>query len=660
MRILKINPLCGIKNQMYSSEQYVDDKKEHLISNSFFDINSLFWSEFFSKKHVEEILSLADKRLKDDTSPKVKAVIENPKCFIRTYIEALEVFNKPVTQQNLFECLETLEIICHIYTKIHSTPFKLTITEGYIHEAFSSKDLLDRCLLPFCNPYLSFIEKSVIPKIIEYDPDILVFSGKPNIASFAIAKIIKEKKSKTFIIAAEHESDYYSFKKIKNLLATNTAFFSVYDCVILGDYSKTITKIEDALLKGDTNLFTYIPGIIYCVDNKKKIFITDDKQQSLFDDLQIPSTNDGVLNLKLFPLNHCYWNKCAFCGINSKYSQKENNWCLDFATTTISKLHENGVERMWLLDEAIPFDILLQLAKFILSKKINILWHVRTRIEPQFIDESIAKIFWDSGLRHILFGFESASTRILHKMNKYKFDFDYIDIAEKTVKTFEKQGIQVHFSTIIGFPTETTAEIAETAEFLKYMQTQYSNFSYNVNTFYLDIGSKLFKHWSTMGINHLAFPCEPEFFLDNHLIWNSATSENNLYAIQEEQEKIMSSQYSWYPNGALLSKSEFFSFWEYSRYCLYSSKTQLLPCSYGIKKKHFSDFVSFSKIDNDNWLLYNLKNHHYVVGGSILNEISNAERNCISIDTVTDNYEGTYKQTVESLIQKLTRTGFFV
>lgn len=659
MRILKINSLCGIKNQMYSAEQYVAGKKEDLISNGFFDVNSLFWSDIFSKKHVEELISLAVKRLKDDNSPKVKAVIEKPKSFIKTYIEALKVFNKPVTQQKLFECLETLEIICHIYTKIHFLPFKLTITEGFVHEQYSAKDLLDRCLLPFCNPYLSFIEKNIIPKIIEYSPDILVFSGKPNIASFAIAKIIREHNHKIFFIAAEHESDYYSFNKIKSLLVTNTAFFSVYDCVILGDYSKTINKIETVLLKGDIDLFSSIPEIIYRSNNKNNIFLTGDDQQSLCDNSQISNLKEGVLNLKLFPRNHCYWNQCTFCGINSKYPQKENNWCLDAATTTISKLYKNGVKKIWLLDEAIPFDILVQLAQFLLSKKINILWHVRTRIEPQFIDDSIAKIFWDSGLRHILFGFESASTRVLREMNKYKFNFDYIDIAEKIVKTFGKQDIQVHFSTIIGFPTETTAEIEETAEFLNYMHNNYNNFSYNVNTFYLDIGSKMFKYWSNMGIHHLAFPCEPRFFLDNHLIWNSPINKNNLNSIQEQQEKIMSSQYSWYPNGSLLTKSEFFSFWEYSRYCLYSQKTQQIPCNYEIKNKCFSDFVSFSKIDNNSWLLYNLKNHHYVIGGYILNEILNAQKSCISINTVIEKYGGTYKQSIESLIQELTRADFF-
>ncbi len=186
MKTLIVNSLCGIKNQMYSSEQYVDSSRKHKITNGFFDINSLFWSEMFSPDHVKEIIYQAQKRLVNDNSPKTLAVINNPEQFYTTYLEALKSLHIPSSEQVLFQSLETLEIICCLFSKMYSKPFKLSIANGYIHSKFSAKDLLDMCLLQFCNPYLQFIETKVIPQIINYSPQILVLSGKPNIASFAM------------------------------------------------------------------------------------------------------------------------------------------------------------------------------------------------------------------------------------------------------------------------------------------------------------------------------------------------------------------------------------------------------------------------------------------------------------------------------------------
>ena len=62
MRILKLNALCGVKNQMYCTDQYVDADRVPNIRDGFFDINSLFWSKILAPQRVREILSLAMKR----------------------------------------------------------------------------------------------------------------------------------------------------------------------------------------------------------------------------------------------------------------------------------------------------------------------------------------------------------------------------------------------------------------------------------------------------------------------------------------------------------------------------------------------------------------------------------------------------------------------
>lgn len=665
MQILKINALCGIKNQMYCADQYVNADKPPKIQDGFLDINSIFWSKIFDPKHVKEILSLAKSRLNNDFSPKIQAVINNPELFFETYIKSLKALDVTVEQQILFESLETLEIICHLHSKIYSSPFVLTITQGYIHSSFSAQDLEHICCLPYYNPYLSFIESEIIPQIRAYNPDILLLSGKPNIASFAIAKIIREQIDKVFIVSIEHESDYYSLRKIRNLLLTNTAFFSVYHCVVLGNTQTTIEEIKKNFW-GRMNInLSSIPNIIYSIDNGNTIHQTKEvfSQKSL--EIINNVNKEEVLNIKAFPENHCYWNQCSFCGINSKYLCREKQtWNVDALILKMKKVYNLGGKKVWFLDETIPVNILCQFAKQLLANNIYTIWHMRTKIEPNFVNESLVKLLRQAGLRHILFGFESASSRILKIANKNNNNFNYVDTAEKIVSVFTSNKIAVHFSAILGFPTETNEERKETCEYLEYLLNTYGElFSYNVNVFYLDIGSKMYEHWEYFNISNLSFPCAPKYFLGNHLDWNSYISPNKFSVVKCEQINIMKRQYSWYPEDALLNPCDFFSFWEYSRYCLQESPiVQNQPVKTLLLEKFIvlSPMVSFCKFKTDSWLLYHMKNHHFVIGGSILRDLIDANRKNISFKSIINSFEMPYQNQVKSLIANLTRMDFFI
>lgn len=665
MKFLKVNSLCGIKNQMYSMDQYVDSNMKHEIKDNFFDINSLFWSKIFDPKHVSEIISIASYRLANEQSPKIKAVIQKPEVFFETYLNSLNVLCTPSTEKELFQSLETLEIICCLHSKILSMPFALTLSNGFVHSQYSSLDLSNLCLLSHYNPYLKFIENEIIPKIIDYQPDILVLTGKPNIASFAIAKIIREKNPNIFIISAEHESDYYSMRKIRELLVKNDVFFSVYHCVVLNSTDDTIKKIMHTLFKEGNSNLSNIPNIIYSTDNGKTIINTMDAPTYNRYTYYESFLKDNVLNVKAFPQNHCYWNKCTFCGINSKYYGQQNNiWDVKSFVEQIKEWYAKGLKKIWLLDEAIPVDVIYDLSKELLNNNIHMKWHIRTRIEPQYTDPHIARMLKKAGLVHVLFGFETASNRVLQIARKNNNSFDYLDVAERIVQNFMNHGINVHFSAIIGFPSETIEEVNETSCFLRYMNDTYTNCSYNVNTYYLDIGSKMYSRWENYGISSLSYPCSPKYFLENHLDWNEMISPKKNSFVKTEQQLIMQYQYKWYPDGALISPSMFFSFWEHSRYCLneknLSSRTeQLIPIEIS-----YYNIISLSKkvscvhLDNEQWLLYNLKNHHYVIGGNIIKNIINFNNEKTFLQLI-NNYDEHHREPVISLIMELTRMEFF-
>lgn len=665
MKTLTINTLCGIKNQLYCQDQSVSSGKEVEIHDNYYDINSLFWSEIFDPQHILELVERAQKELRDDKSPKIKAILQQPDVFIETCFDALNSFDMEAKEKELFQKVETLEILCLLHTKLFSKPFVLTVSQGYILSKFSALDMKNTCLLPFCNPYLDFIKLKIMPQILKYQPDILVFSGVPNLASFAIARLVRLQLPDVFIISNGQESEYYSLRKIRHLLRKNSAFFSVYDCAVITDHPSIITSLEHWYCNKSKNTINNIPDIIYSLDEGENIIETQCMSNLVINSsTDLPNKNINVCNIRAFPHNHCYWNKCSFCGINAKYSMCQNQkWDVPKAGSTINSLYNKGAQKIWLLDEAIPPSIMIKLANYLICHDIKIAWHARTRIEPELIDKKFIQTLALSGLKHILFGFESASDRILKLMEKNRNDFNYLEIAEQLVNEFTANGIKVHFSAILGFPTETEEERHRTTDFLQYLYENNNLFSYNLNIFYLDIGSKIYNKWECFDIISLAFPCAPKYFLENHLDWIGSVNPQQNTSIREDQEVCMKKQFTWYPEGTLINPSTFFAFWEYSRYTLSenvnANETEPLSIR-GENKIVLSKWVCQCQLADNSWMLYHLKNHHYVVGGAILRDLLTASRHYESFRLFIDRYPDKYKQRAENLVSQLARKMFFV
>lgn len=665
MRILRINSLCGIKNQLYCPEQTIGGKSFSGISDGFFDINSLFWSKIFDPQYVQNLVQHAELELGQDQNPKVQAVLNAPDQFIASYQEALAVIDGTWTgrsEVDLFQAMETLEIICYLHSRLDSAPFVLTLPQGYIHSKYSALDMVTTCLLPFCNPYLNFIYEEIIPPILAYCPDILILTGKLNLPAFAIAKRIRKALPHAFIVSADTESDYFSMEKISNLLLRNSALFSAYHCVMLRCDAQAEHRLSQ-WKEDPTNVsLDNIPNLVYSIDGGNTIVKTADVPVLFQEPLQTNHYNGFVCNVKAFPQNHCYWNRCSFCGINSKYSHTCNMaWNANETIDRIKRLHSYGITDFWFLDEAIPAVALKCLAEQFTSNKLAIAWHVRTRIEPAFV--SLAESLASAGLKHIIFGLESASNRVLTLMEKTSGEFDYIETAEQIVKAYTAAGIQVHFSTILGFPTETEKERHETTLFLTYLREQYTLFSYNINSFYLDIGSKIYRQWENYDIASLSFPCSPKYYLENYLDWNSAISPNHAAAIQRDKDLLMIQQYNWYPEDALIRPDIFYAFWEFGRFSLRKKPLSEQPEPLVINMDKiiaFSPMTSFCRLPSESWMIYQLKSHHFVVGGTLLHDLVVAAHNKVSFSVFLHEYKGSYKAKAVELISQLYGKGFFV
>lgn len=616
MKSLIVGSISGIFNQLLDFNQTILGRASYL-DDGYLDLNSWFWSEQFKLEHVQQCLENLNE-IAYEIPIKLQWAMQNPSEFLFEFEYAKKTISTELTDpQQLYRCLELLQIACEIFYHVETAPFRLDVSHGFIRSSDSARELKEGCTKMYSNPYLVFIQNKIAPILKENCPDILWLTGRPNILTFAIAVFTRRLLPNAYIGITYHSSEYYSLNKITPLLSKNHDLFSVFDVIILYDEINTMKAVEHAL--EERNELSCVPNILYTPDFGKSIVFTNINISETYSYRNI--LNERPLAVKLFPQNQCYWNRCSFCGINNKYFSSSSNWNCSFAFNLLHFLQKKGIKRIWLLDEAIPPFILEKISQKILKENWEFEWHVRTRIEATLVDKKLCKQLKKSGLKSILLGFESASERILKLMNKTDNCETYIELAEKIVSEFNKNDISVHFPSIIGFPTETNAERERTLSFLQYLRTNYSKFSYNINVLELDISSKLYKNFAKYGISSLYYPCDPAYFIGNCIDWGVCDKKR----LREVQERGMRAQFKWYPNDSLLEISSFYQLLEHTRIVFWSGELyeksvsyimDLITCEMKLNK---STILFMSK--QDEYVLFNIDNLDYVKGGDLLKKV---------------------------------------
>lgn len=279
-----------------------------------------------------------------------------------------------------------------------------------------------------------------------------------------LSNIIKHKNNKVKIIFG---GDYIThiIKNSKKLMEECNCidaicFYGNYESLVklIKLYKKDIKEINV-----DNTCIRHKKNIIFNNTNKKdKLDIN--KYIPNFDDLDL---DNYLSNLKMIPLtlNHgCYHSKCTFCSryyFYNGYCKYNTHKILEFIK---NMYRNNSIEAIYFVDECVPPQLLIELANYLIENNIKIKWIVETRIEKEYLDNSISKLLYQSGCREISFGIESYNQRILNDMNKNT----QISTIKKVLKNFYQSGIVVSATFMIGYPTENLFNIYKTLFFIKH------------------------------------------------------------------------------------------------------------------------------------------------------------------------------------------------
>ncbi|EHQ89496.1 B12-binding domain-containing radical SAM protein [Desulfosporosinus youngiae] len=548
---------------------------DNAVPDSLRRANGLFWAQHLKAASIHNLLNILANKHHNLPVDIVQyaAILEKPQLFVeRCQLAIHQIVNQATDVRDYFGALETLSILCKMYSELIYFPHTLTISDGFALNQTSSQEMLANCMIPSQNPYLKFLEEEVFPVILSNNPDLVWLHGRITMSTMAMAVYIKKNKPTAHISVVNHSSEYYSLNKITSHLMGNQTLFSIIDSIVLEETNPTMVKLRQALAKGQS--LEFIKNLIFVDHNSGHIHQNPYSSLSsvTFDDYlntrprSLPNNATHIdpyeiLSAKLFPEIICPWRQCTFCGINSKYHVEGNHRFevnIDEKLDKIEHLLQEGRKYFWFIDEAIPPSLLAEFAKGLLRRKINIFWQVRSRFDGDFNLE-LCELLYASGLREIRFGLESASSSVLRSMNKFSAGFE-LDTVEHIVAIFHSAGISVHCPLIIGFPGETPLQRKETYHFLTHLKRKYQNFTFNINILEMDVSSNLYLHFEEFEITALKLPCSSRYFLGNSVeAWGMQEGWFDKSALLKEQNNVMRGlMYPWMPPDAIIPVNIFY------------------------------------------------------------------------------------------------------
>lgn len=310
-------------------------------------------------------------------------------------------------------------------------------------------------------------------RIRKFKPDIvgIYVSTEYMLDALKTARVVKDVDKKIIVVAGGPH--VYVYPK-------ETIDYPDIDYCVYGEGEVVFYDFVDSISSGSKS-----PDAIFGVVSKRN------KGQShtliKIDDINtFPFPDRRLTNYKLYKSFITYNNPVATmitsrgCAYNCYYcnsierAQKVRMMTAENVIKEIEDIVSLGIKDILIFDENFTFDInrVREICEELLSKKINIRWHCRSRADMK-LDITLLKKMRDAGCRMIQFGIETGSQRLQKIINK---NLD-LEKAKHIIKMTKKAGILTYGNFMFGLPTETKEELRQTINFSLQLDLDYVSLS---------------------------------------------------------------------------------------------------------------------------------------------------------------------------------------
>jgi anaerobic magnesium-protoporphyrin IX monomethyl ester cyclase len=345
-----------------------------------------------------------------------------------------------------------------------------------------------------------FVERS-IPRIRDYGAELIGISVSyfsQLLPALCLTGLIKEAWPKLPVLLGGA-----FLKAVQDDLKTMPTWVVPADGICIGDGEPTFTAyIETLLNRGD---LATVPNLLLAKNGR---FVSTGHWVEL--PLYVPpvpmmDTDGLVLTSYLVPryalplpiTRGCHWHRCVYCNISNqareRYRNRDTSRCIGDIRFLIERCGTDWFD--FPTDSVLPRD-LKRLATALVESNLKIRWAAEVLLDPRLSDELI-ELLAESGCCFLRFGLESACERTLTLMDKR------VDLSEaaRILRSCRRAGIKTGVMLIVGFPTETQAELLQTVD---YLLAQAENIDFlTLHQFTVAPGSKLAAQPDLAGVHLL-------------------------------------------------------------------------------------------------------------------------------------------------------------
>lgn len=340
------------------------------------------------------------------------------------------------TPQNLFEYRWAINVIDEYLESVSQKGMKIKLNSLTIGNKYSSEDLRNYLRSPnnVFKEYFQYVQNKILGTLdTQYYLFSLVVLDQLGAAVTFAEEIKRLRPYAKIVFGGPMVSRFY--KRLINV----PWLHKVVDIIVPGEAHEVLPKIFD-------------------LQELSKGHVTPD-----FSDFDLDKYLSPQLVLPYLIAHGCNWGLCTFCSHHLTYSEYRASSMCNVVNDISYMVEKYGVEYVSFSDEYLTVKQLSDLVDLLEKKGLNVKWSTFVRAEPEFADKNFTKKLYEGGARLLMFGFESASQRILKLMKKGNNVNFYIPI----LKSCKDANIAVRLDFMVGFPTETEEEAERTFTFVR-------------------------------------------------------------------------------------------------------------------------------------------------------------------------------------------------
>ena len=354
------------------------------------------------------------------------------------------------------------------------------------------------------NPFLSYFRAELLPRLVARKPRVVgmsVIYGSQLIPALTLGRMIKEALPECHVTAGGGFLAYIGEK-----LMGAPGMDACLDSIIFHEGEHPTLELCRALCAGTSlegvgglSWFDRSAGVASAVSNGLAHPIRlDEAPCPDFEGLPLEAYFSPELVIPYDINRGCYYGECTFCTlptvIGPGFRTRTAETIVDHTLELRDRL---GTTHINYITDCMPPGMIKELPQELIRREAGMTWWCDARVEPKAYTRAGAEFLYESGCRKLLFGFESATPRILKMMKKGQG----LGAVTEVAKNCGDAGISVTFYAMVGFPTETREEARASLEFLRQSAPPLREVS--LQTFHIDEVAQTYHEPEAFGIEIL-------------------------------------------------------------------------------------------------------------------------------------------------------------